>query len=90
MRSIKRKYNSINSGDDVKIFTKGKGNYTSRKETVSRWSAETCKVTDIGHDITMSKYYVLEGLTKHYLRHELLLIIMTIWKRIIIRHIITL
>ena len=70
----KRKYNTINIGDDVKVFTKGKGNYTSRKETTSRWSSENYKVKDIGFDITMNKYYVLEGLTKHYLRHELLLI----------------
>jgi len=70
----KRKYNTINIGDEVKIFTKGKGNYTSRKETVSRWSSENYKVKDIGYDISMNKYYVLEGLTKHYLRHELLLV----------------
>ena len=70
----KRKYNTINIGDEVKVFTKGKGNYTSRKETVSRWSSETYKVKDIGYDITLNKYYVLEGLPRHFLRHELLLI----------------
>ena len=72
--NYKRKYNTINIGDEVKIFTKGRGNYTSRKETVSRWSSETYKVKDIGRDITMNKYYVLEGLQRHFLRHELLLV----------------
>ena len=64
----------MNIGDEVKVFTKGKGNYTSRKEAVSRWSAAKYKVKGIGRDITMNKCYVLEGLTKHYLRHELLIV----------------
>ena len=70
----KRKYKNINVGDNVKVFTKGKGNYTSRKETTSRWSDKTYKVVNIDRDITLNKYYVLEGLQKHYNRHELLLI----------------
>jgi len=70
----KRKYKNINIGDDVKVYTKGKGNYTSRKETTSRWSDKTYKVVKIGRDITLNTYYVLEGLQKHYNRHELLLI----------------
>mgnify|MGYP001063599297 CR=1 FL=1 len=70
----KRKYKNINVGDNVKVFTKGKGNYTSRKETTSRWSDRTYKVVNIDRDITLNKYYVLEGLQKHYNRHELLLI----------------
>ena len=70
----KRKFNTIHIGDEVKTFTKGKGNYTSRKETVSRWSSENYKVKDIAYDISMNKYYVLEGLQRHFLRHELLLI----------------
>ena len=33
-----RKYPEINVNDTVKIFTKGRGNYTDRKEYVSKWS----------------------------------------------------
>ena len=33
-----RKYPHLTVGDKVKIYTKGAGNYTSRKETNSRWS----------------------------------------------------
>ena len=54
----KRKYKNINVGDDVKIYTKGKGNYTSRKETTSRWSDRTYKVVKIDRDITLNTYYV--------------------------------
>ena len=70
----KRKYKNINIGDDVKVYTKGKGNYTSRKETTSRWSDKTYRVVKIDRDITLNTYYVLEGLQKDYYRHELLLI----------------
>lgn len=76
MKSVhKRKYNNINVGDDVKIFTKGKGNYTSRKETTSRWSDRVYKVEKIDRDITLNTYYVLEGLpNRRFNRHEILLI----------------
>ena len=70
----KRKYKYIDVGDDVDVFTKGKGNYTSRKETTSRWSDRTYKVLRIDRDITLNLYYVVEGLQKHYNKHELLLI----------------
>ena len=40
----KRKYRNINVGDEVKVYTKGKGNYTSRKETHSIWSDNTYKL----------------------------------------------
>jgi hypothetical protein len=70
----KRKYKNINVGDDVKVYTKGKDNYTSRKEYNSKWSAKTYKVESIDRDITFNKFYVLEGLNKHYHRHELLLL----------------
>ena len=70
----KRKYKNINVGDEVKIFTKGKDNYSSRKETQSRWSDNNYKVEKIDRDITLNKYYVMEGSVKHYSRHELLLI----------------
>ena len=74
-RSIhKHAYKNINIGDDVKVFTKGKGNYTSRKETTSRCSDRTYKVVKVDRDITLNTYYVLEGSNRHYNRHELLLI----------------
>lgn len=72
--SYNRKYKNINIGDEVKVFTKGKGNYASRKETFSKWSPNTYKVIDIDVDITLKKYYKLEGLSKNYYRHEILLI----------------
>ncbi len=70
----KRKYKNINVGDEVKVFTKGKGNYVSRKETNSRWSSSSYKVIKIEKDITLDNYYVLEGLNRHYRRHEVLLV----------------
>ena len=70
----KRKYKNLNVGDDVKVYTKGKDNYTSRKEYNSKWSDKTYKVVSIDRDITFNKYYVLDGLNKQYHRHELLLI----------------
>ena len=70
----KRKYKNINVGDEVKIFTKGKDNYSSRKETQSRWSDNNYKVEKIDRDITLNTYYVMEGSAKHYSRHELLLV----------------
>ena len=55
-------------------YTKGRGNYTSRKETTSRWSDRTYTVVKIDRDITLNTYYILDGLTKHFNRHELLLL----------------
>ena len=69
-----RRYPQLQVGDLVKIYTKGAGNYTSRKETVSRWSDKKYKIEKIDRDMTLQKYYVLEGLKRRYLRHELLLI----------------
>ena len=69
-----RKYKNINIGDTVKVCTKGKGNYTSRKETVSRWSDDNYIVKDIDRDVSLNKYYVLDGSPKRYSRHEILLI----------------
>lgn len=75
MKSVKkRKYKHINVGDEVKIYRKGKGNYTSRKETHSKWSDNTFKVVSIERDITLNTYYILEGQSKHFNRHELLLV----------------
>ena len=58
----------------MKIYRKGKGNYSSRKETTSKWSDEIYTVTKIDRDITLNTYYILDGPTKHFNRHELLLI----------------
>ena len=69
-----RKYPKLSVSDTVKIYQKGKGNYTSRKETNSKWTERKYKIEKIEKDITLQTYYVLEGLKKHYLRHELLLI----------------
>lgn len=69
-----RKYPNITEGDYVKIYDKGKGKYVSRKETRSRWSEKKYKVILVGRDMMNNKYYKLEGLSKRYNRHELLLI----------------
>ena len=69
-----RKYPNIEKGDYVKIYTKGAGNYTSRKETNSRWSNSRYKVVEIGRDISLNKYYKVEGKDKRYMRHEILLV----------------
>ena len=50
----KRKYKNISVGDEVKVYNKGKGNYTSRKETTSRRSDRTYKVVKIDRDITLN------------------------------------
>jgi len=70
----KRKYPTIQEGDSVKYFHKKKGNYTDRKEYNSKWSKGAYKVEKIEHDIMGNRTYQLEGLSKAYLRHELLLV----------------
>ena len=70
--SNKRKYPELNEGDKVKTFTKGRGNYTSRKETTSKWSKETYTIEEIKRDMTGSRTFKLQGLRKQFLRHELL------------------
>ena len=67
-----RKYEEINENDTVKIFTKGRGNYTDRKEYNSIWSKENYKVQKIEYDSTGNRSFKLEGLTKPFLRHEIL------------------
>ena len=69
-----RKYPSISEGDYVRVFQKGKGNYTSRKETMSNWSERKYKVLLQGKDMMNNTYYKLEGLGKRYNRHEILLV----------------
>ena len=67
-----RKYEEINENDTVKIFTKGRGNYTDRKEYNSKWSKENYKVQKIEYDSKGNRSFKLEGLTKPFLRHEIL------------------
>ena len=50
-----RKYPQLTVGDKVKIYTKGAGNYISRKETNSRWSDRIYgkeKIDRQGYDTT--------------------------------------
>ena len=67
-----RKYPEINVNDKVKHFQKQRGNYTDRKEYVSKWSSQSYKVVSIDYDSTGNKTFKLEGLNKPYLRHEIL------------------
>ena len=69
-----RKYPQLTVGDKVKIYTKGAGSYISRKETNSRWSDKVYTIENIDRDMTLQKYYLLEGLKRRYLRHELLMV----------------
>ena len=70
----KRIYPNISKGDKVKIYQKGAGNYTSRKEYNSRWSDKVYTVEEVGRDISLNKYYKIEGQNRKYNRHELLLL----------------
>ena len=47
----KRKYPRIEENDKVKVFQKKRGNYTDRKEYVSRWSNRIFNVDKIEYDI---------------------------------------
>ena len=69
-----RKYPKVEVGDKVKVFVKGKGNYTSRKESRNQWSEQTYTVKEIGRDLQLNKHYILDGKTKKYNRHEILLV----------------
>ena len=68
------KYQNINAGDEVKIYDNGQGNYANRKETTSKQSDTTYKIEKVDRDITLNKYYVLEGTNRHYNQNEMLLI----------------
>ena len=69
----RRKYPEIKEGDMVKYFHKKK-DYINRKETNSRWTEKTYKVEKNKLYIMGNRTYQLEGLSKAYLRHELLLV----------------
>lgn len=68
-----RKYPNI-EGNKVKIYDKGKGNYTSRKEIRSKWTEQTYTITKVGRDLMLNKYFEVQGRSKTYNRHELLLV----------------
>ena len=67
----KRRYPRISVDDKVKIYKKA-GKYGEATESRSRWSEQTYTAEDIKYGMDTS--YKLQGLTKEYLRHELLLI----------------
>ena len=69
-----RKYPNISEGDYVKIFDKGKGSYVSRKETRSQWSERKYKVILVDRDMMNNRFYILDGMSKKYNRHELLVV----------------
>ena len=46
-----RNYPNIKAGDDVRIFLKGKGNYSSRKESRSQWSEKIYEIKEINRDL---------------------------------------
>ena len=70
----KIKYLRIEENDKVKVFQKKRGNYTDRKEYVSRWSNNLLKVDKIEYDIMVNKTYKVAGIDKPLLRHVFLLV----------------
>ena len=50
---------------------KGRGNYTDRKETASKWSKDNYNVKRIKYNTTGNRTFQLEGLTKPFFRHEI-------------------
>ena len=67
-----RKYPELNVNDRVKIYLKGRGNYTVRKETTSKWSQEIYKIKEIKYDKTGNKTFLLDGIdNRPYLRPEI-------------------
>ena len=44
------------------------------KETNSRWSDKVYTIEKTDRDMTLQKYYLLEGLKRRYLHHELLMV----------------
>ena len=69
-----RKYPNVTEGDSVKVYSKGKGNFVSKKESFNHWSERKYKVILVGMDMLNNRYYKLDGLTKKFNRHELLLV----------------
>lgn len=67
-----RKYPELNVNDRVKVYFKGRGNYTDRKEYNSKWSEETYRIKEIKYDVSGNKTFILDGVDRPYLRHEIL------------------
>ena len=63
-----RRYPEISTGDKVKIYRK---KAITEKERTSTWSKETYTVERIEKKLGQSCFY-LEGLTRGYLRNEIL------------------
>ena len=63
-----RRYPEISTGNKVKIYRK---NAITEKERTSTWSKETYTVERIEKKLGQS-YFYLEGLTRGYLRNEIL------------------
>lgn len=63
-----RKYTEINIGDKVKIYRKKK---VGEKERTSVWSDISYEVVGVSESLGQM-YYKLQGVSKEYLRHELL------------------
>ena len=71
---FKRKYKEINVGDFCRIFKK-KQKYSELKEHVNKLSEAIYKVIEINRSgINGQVSYKSDGLTKLYLRNELLLV----------------
>jgi len=68
-RHSTRKYPSIEVGDYVRTFQKKQTQ--NKKEHVTNWSKDKYKVQSISSSFGQ-KYYRLEGLTREFLRHDLL------------------
>ena len=64
----------MTEGDYVKVYSKGKGNFTSRKESFNHWGERKYKVILVGMDLLNNKYYKLNGVNKKNNRHEILLV----------------
>ena len=62
LKNIKIKYTNRYFYDYVKIYTKGDGKYTSRKEYNSRWSETKYKVVDKDRYVMCNTFHKLENL----------------------------
>ena len=71
---FKRKYKEVNVGDYVRIFKK-KQKYSDMKQHVKNWGESTYKVIGIDRSgLNGQTTYKLDGLTKLFLRNEILLV----------------
>ena len=47
----------MTEGDYVKVYSKGKGHFVSKKESRSVWSERKYKVILVGMDLLNNRYY---------------------------------